>query len=112
MSPTELVQEQQETAGTADITEDTQTIQDISIESDDLSVLPVIPLRDTVVFPNMAVPLRIGRPQSLGALEAALGKDRQVLLVAESTTQEHTVTSEALFRVGTVTKSDRSHVVL
>ncbi|MHB1007345.1 MAG: endopeptidase La [Chloroflexota bacterium] len=102
MSPSESVHEQAVTAAPADAIEDTQTINDIPTELDDVSVLPVIPLRDTVVFPNMAVPLRIGRPQSLGALEAALAKDRQVLLVAESTTQEASVKSEALFRVGTV----------
>ena len=68
----------------------------------ELDVLPVIPLRDTVVFPNMAVPLRIGRPQSLSALEAALAAGREVLLVAESTPQEQNVKSAALHHVGTV----------
>ncbi|MDA8216287.1 MAG: endopeptidase La, partial [Dehalococcoidales bacterium] len=69
---------------------------------EEMNVLPVIPLRDTVVFPNMAVPLRIGRPQSLKALEAAVGGRREVLLVAERTSQGEEVKAEALHGVGTV----------
>ena len=66
------------------------------------AVLPVIPLRDTVVFPNMAVPLRIGRPQSLAALEAAVSGNREVLLVAERASQGQEISAEALYTVGTV----------
>ena len=68
----------------------------------DEAVLPVIPLRDTVVFPNMAVPLRIGRPQSLAALEAATAGNREVLLVAERDSQGQEIKAEALHLVGTV----------
>ena len=46
-------------------------------------VMPVLPLKGTVVLPSMVVPLGVGRPKSLAALEAALTGDRVLLLVAQ-----------------------------
>ena len=45
--------------------------------------LPVLPLRDVVLFPYVAMPLLVGRPASLAALDAATDADRLVLLVAQ-----------------------------
>ena len=93
----------------ADEGQDSMTETSVAAEFDRADdVLPVIPLRETVVFPNMAVPLRIGRPQSLHAFERALGAKREVLLVAEATPQEQAVKAEALFRVGTVAQIGQS----
>ena len=51
--------------------------------------LPLMPLRDVVVFPHMVIPLFVGRPKSIKALEAALGEQRRIMLVAQrSATQE------------------------
>ncbi|MHB1134218.1 MAG: endopeptidase La [Chloroflexota bacterium] len=80
---------------------DPEAVSTVAAETE-VALLPVIPLRDTVVFPNMAVPLRIGRPQSLGALEAALAGNREVLLVAERSSQGPEVTPDSLFTVATV----------
>ena len=43
---------------------------------------PVLPLRDIVVFPNMVVPLFVGRDKSVSALEAAMAADKEIFLVA------------------------------
>src|SRR5438105_402856 len=44
---------------------------------------PVLPLRDIVVFPNMIVPLFVGRDKSVAALEKAMASDKQIFLVAQ-----------------------------
>ncbi len=46
-------------------------------------LLPVLPLRDIVVFPHMIVPLFVGREKSVRALEAVMKDDKQILLVAQ-----------------------------
>jgi len=63
--------------------------------------LPVIPLRDAVVFPNAVLPLRVGRPRSLRAVEQAVSTDRQVVLIALKEDREEAM-PEDLYRVGTV----------
>ena len=45
--------------------------------------LPILPLRDIVVFPHRIVPLFVGREKSVAALEAAMGEDRELFLVAQ-----------------------------
>ena len=46
-------------------------------------LLPVLPLRDIVVFPHMIVPLFVGREKSVRALEDVMADDKQILLVAQ-----------------------------
>ena len=46
-------------------------------------VLPVLPLRDVVVFPHMVIPLFVGRDKSVRALELAMDSDKRILLVAQ-----------------------------
>ena len=48
-----------------------------------LDVLPVLPLRDVVVYPHMVIPLFVGRDKSMRALERAMEGERQILLVAQ-----------------------------
>ena len=45
--------------------------------------LPIVPLRDVVVFPHMMMPFVIGRPSSIRALEHALAKDKRIFLAAQ-----------------------------
>ncbi len=72
-------------------------------------VLPVIPLHNTVVFPNMVIPLRIGRPVSLKAVDEALTSGRPVLLLSESRpTMTREVGPDDLHRVGTIAQITQS----
>ena len=45
--------------------------------------LPLLPLRDVVVFPHMVIPLFVGRPKSVKALEAAMEDGKRIMLVAQ-----------------------------
>lgn len=65
-------------------------------------LIPVLCLRGMVVFPNMVVPLLVGREKSIAALEDAMLEDRQILLVAQKSEEIEEPTSEDVFNVGTV----------
>ncbi|MBT0728098.1 endopeptidase La [Rosenbergiella australiborealis] len=64
--------------------------------------IPVLPLRDVVVYPHMVIPLFVGREKSIRCLESAMENDKKILLVAqkEATTDEPSI--DDLFTVGTV----------
>ena len=64
--------------------------------------LPVLPLRDVVVYPHMVIPLFVGREKSIEALEAAMSGDKEILLVAQKNASDDEPTSTDLFDVGTV----------
>ena len=66
--------------------------------------IAVLPLKGTVVIPAMVVPLGVGRPKSLAALESAMTGDRMILLVAQKKDDEENPEPEGLFRKGTVCK--------
>ena len=51
--------------------------------SSSVTELPLLPLRDVVVYPHMVLPLFVGRERSIEALEDAMANDKQVLLVAQ-----------------------------
>jgi ATP-dependent Lon protease len=65
-------------------------------------LLPVLPLRDIVVFPHMIVPLFVGREKSVRALEAVMKDDKQILLVAQKNAAQDDPGAEDLYDVGTV----------
>ena len=51
--------------------------------ANDLILYPVLPLRDIVVFPNMVVPLFVGREKSVKALEVVMAEDKEILLSSQ-----------------------------
>jgi ATP-dependent Lon protease len=65
------------------------------------NMLPVLPLRETVIFPGVAVPISAGRPGTLQAVEAALAGDRRMLAVAQRENRDE-VETDNLYTVGTV----------
>ena len=67
-----------------------------------LSTLPVLPLRDVVVYPHMVIPLFVGREKSIEALEAAMENDKQILLVAQKSAADDDPSVEDLYRIGTI----------
>ncbi|EZI28090.1 endopeptidase La [Pseudomonas extremaustralis] len=64
--------------------------------------LPLLPLRDVVVYPHMVIPLFVGREKSIEALEAAMAGDKQILLLAQRNPADDDPGEDALYRVGTV----------
>ncbi|HEY2481323.1 MAG TPA: LON peptidase substrate-binding domain-containing protein, partial [Caulobacteraceae bacterium] len=66
----------------------------------DPKVLPVLPLRDIVVFPHMVVPLFVGREKSVHALEEVMKTDKQVLLVTQKDRDQDDPTPADIFEVG------------
>ena len=67
-----------------------------------LSAMPILPLRDVVVYPHMVIPLFVGREKSIQALEAAMDNDKQILLVAQKSAAQDEPTQEDLYQIGTV----------
>ena len=64
--------------------------------------LPLLPLRDVVVYPHMVIPLFVGREKSIEALEAAMTGDKQILLLAQKNPADDDPGEDALYRVGTI----------
>jgi ATP-dependent Lon protease len=64
--------------------------------------LPLLPVRDIVVFPYMVLPLFVSREKSIKSLEEALAKDRLIFLVAQKNVTEEDPSTKDLYRVGTV----------
>ncbi|HET9485339.1 MAG TPA: LON peptidase substrate-binding domain-containing protein, partial [Xanthomonadales bacterium] len=68
----------------------------------DSPMLPVLPLRDVVVYPNMVIPLFVGREKSIRALDAAMEGDKQILLVAQRSPDVDDPGGKDLYSVGTI----------
>src|SRR4051795_6610955 len=65
-------------------------------------ILPVLPLRDIVIYPFMIVPLFVSRDRSIRAVEEALNNDRMILLVSQKDVNKEEPEQEDLYTVGTV----------
>jgi ATP-dependent Lon protease len=65
-------------------------------------VLPVLPLRDIVVYPKMAAPLFVGREKSVRALDEVMRTDKQILLAAQMDASEDEPQSDRIYQIGTV----------
>ncbi|MDY7219622.1 endopeptidase La [Denitrificimonas sp. JX-1] len=64
--------------------------------------LPLLPLRDVVVYPHMVIPLFVGREKSIAALEAAMQGDKKILLIAQRSPADNDPDTDALHEVGTI----------
>jgi ATP-dependent Lon protease len=65
-------------------------------------VIPVLPLRDVVVYPHMVIPLFVGREKSIKALEAAMEVDKQILLVAQRSASDDDPQQDDIYTIGTL----------
>ncbi|GAM99307.1 ATP-dependent protease La type I [alpha proteobacterium U9-1i] len=65
-------------------------------------VLPVLPLRDIVVYPKMAAPLFVGRAKSVRALDEVMKKDKQILLAAQMDASEDEPAADRIYKIGTI----------
>ncbi len=66
--------------------------------------LPVLPLRDVVIFPGMITPLLVGRPKSLASLDEAMKKDRLLLVITQREMNVDEPAAKDLYEVGTIVK--------
>ena len=75
-----------------------------SLQDPSLSTLqlPLLPLRDVVVFPHMVIPLFVGRPKSIKALETAMESGKSIVLVAQKSAAKDEPTPEDLYKVGSI----------
>ncbi|HET7635994.1 MAG TPA: endopeptidase La [Burkholderiales bacterium] len=64
--------------------------------------LPLLPLRDVVVFPHMVIPLFVGRPKSIKALESAMEAGKSIVLVAQKSAAKDEPAAEDLYQIGSV----------
>ncbi len=67
-----------------------------------LQSLPLLPLRDVVVFPHMVIPLFVGRPKSIKALEAAMELGKSIMLVAQRNASKDEPVAEDIYEIGCV----------
>ena len=74
----------------------------ISLLSADPLELPLLPLRDVVVFPHMVIPLFVGRPKSIKALEVAMAAGKGIMLVAQKSAVKDEPGTEDLYSIGCV----------
>jgi len=67
-----------------------------------LTQMPLLPLRDVVVFPHMVIPLFVGRPKSIKALETAMEAGKSIVLVAQKSAAKDDPSPEDLYRIGSI----------
>jgi ATP-dependent Lon protease len=66
------------------------------------TALPLLPLRDVVVFPHMVIPLFVGRPKSIKALEAAMEAGKSIMLVAQKNAAKDEPSADDIYAIGCV----------
>lgn len=74
----------------------------MNTETRDETRLPVLPLRDVVVYPNMVIPLFVGRDRSMKALDAAMAGDKQIVLLAQKSPDIDDPVADDLYAIGTL----------
>ena len=73
-----------------------------SDEEDNITVIPLLPLRDVVVFPHMIIPLFVGREKSIAALESAMKSEKGIFMVAQKNAKKDDPDKDEIYTVGTV----------
>jgi ATP-dependent Lon protease len=86
----------------ANIEGHSMTEQTLPVFSSDLGLLPLLPLRDVVVYPHLVIPLFVGRAKSVKALEIASENNKQILLVAQKSPNKDEPDASDLYDVGTI----------
>ena len=71
-------------------------------ETEKMSMIPVLPLRDVVVYPHMVIPLFVGRGKSIKALETAMVDNKQIFLVAQKKSSNDDPSADDIYQVGTL----------
>jgi ATP-dependent Lon protease len=64
--------------------------------------MPMLPLRDVVVFPHMIVPLFVGREKSIAALESAMKSEKGIFMVAQKSAQKDEPTENDIYKIGSI----------
>jgi ATP-dependent Lon protease len=74
----------------------------IDISHDFTDMIPVLPLRDVVVYPHMVIPLFVGRQKSIKALDMAMASNKHILLVAQQSAELDEPNTDQIHRIGTL----------
>lgn len=82
----------------------TQPLENMPETNEGAGAIPLLPLRDIVIFPEMVTPLFVGRPRSIKALEEAMEGERHIFLVAQNDSDIDEPAKEDLYSVGTIAK--------
>ena len=77
-------------------------MSDLPVPVEKSSAIPVLPLRDVVVYPHMVIPLFVGREKSILALEAAMKGDKRIMLVAQRQAEVDDPKLDDLYKIGTI----------
>jgi len=77
------------------------TIND-PLDTEDAIILPLLPLRDVVVFPHMVIPLFVGRQKSIKALESAMESGKSIMLVAQKSAAKDEPGPEDMYALGSI----------
>src|ERR1041385_6156327 len=77
-------------------------MSDVNESATNLLELPLLPLRDVVVFPHMVIPLFVGRPKSIKALETAMEAGKSIVLVAQKSAAKDEPGPEDLYQIGAI----------
>ena len=96
-----MVKRIKESTGVADMATEGQGL--VGSERKMPETVPVLPVRDMVVYPFMILPLYVGREKSIRAVEEALSRDRLILLVAQKDAEVEDPNSQEIYPIGTVT---------
>ncbi|MBT3182123.1 MAG: endopeptidase La [Deltaproteobacteria bacterium] len=87
---------------TDDVKAEEKKVAKNTIKDGDTVVVPLLPLRDIVVFPHMVVPLFVGREKSIAALEEAMNKEKDILLSAQINPKTNDPKPEDIYKIGTL----------
>ena len=80
------------------------------IKKTEIRTLPLLPLKNSVLFPGLLMPLSVGRPGSIAAVEAALAtEEKEIVMVAQRDANEDTPNAADLFTIGTRAAIRRAH---